>query len=217
MPLHHHEDAWTIAERYIGTIENLCEETHIAGSLRRKAIRTTDIDLVVMPTRTDYLWSELDHQVDLGIIQKGDKWGNLFRNFIYNGVKVELYTCDPDNRGYKLWLRTGPGDAGKFLMSKLKQHESTVRFAGGYAWHVTYDSLHRNYDRYTGYAKLARLKVPDERAFFHLIGLHYIPPAARHNISYGTLNRSVDNPPVSVLKKNYYIEQPEDPKQPRLF
>lgn len=216
MPLTPRLIAETKALEYLELITDVSQETHIVGSIRRLDSVVKDIDLVVLPKDIHQLWQRLDEQVASGIIQRDDKWGLSNRSFTYKGMPVELYTCDEHNRGYKLWLRTGPGDTGKFLMTKLSQHKSIVRYNGGYAWHVDYDETNPAFDRSLGYAKIAKLIVKDEWSFFGLIGLDYIAPPARNPISYGRLNRTVENPSVRTLQAHYYAE-PSNPFQKSLF
>lgn len=212
-----HLEAKTIANHYIETIADVAEQSHIVGSLRRGMPIIKDIDLVVLPKTYNQLWARLDKQVRLGIIQRGDKWGNLYRNFTYHGCNIELYTCNPNNLGYILWMRTGPEKPSKYIMSYLIKHKSIVRFHEGSAWHVSYDKNHPNFVEKIGYAKLAELSVPNEWDFFELLGLRYIDPESRNLISYGSLNRAVNNPAVDVLKQKYYIDQVKAVSQPRLF
>lgn len=216
--LYNRHYAENIAIEYITTIQDVAQESHICGSIRRLEQRVKDIDLVILPRNIHDLWARLDTQVAQGIIKRGDKWGKTYRNFKYKNLQIELYTCDEHNRAYIQWLRTGPGKLNTYVMTQLKRHQSSVRFQGGYAWHVTYDNTHPNFDTALGYAKLAKLKTENEYELFQLIGLPYVAPAARSEISYGRLNRIVNNPSDKALQAAFYIEKINtQPKQQKLF
>lgn len=88
-------EAEAIARNYIETIDDVAQEAHIVGSIRRLKPTTKDIDLVVLPKSYNELWARLDKQAQDGIIQKGDSWGKTYRNFTYNAANIELYTCTP--------------------------------------------------------------------------------------------------------------------------
>lgn len=210
-------EAEAIARNYIETIDDVAQEAHIVGSIRRLKPTTKDIDLVVLPKSYNELWARLDKQAQDGIIQKGDSWGKTYRNFTYNAANIELYTCTPQNRGYILWLRTGSADLTQYTMTKLKQHQSIVRFQAGSAWHVDYNTAHPNYEEKFGYAKLAQLKVHNEWGFFDLIGLPFINPPGRNKIAFGSLHRTVNNPSVEILKAKFYIQQNKPIKQLSMF
>ena len=217
MPLTNRLHAEQIALAYIETIIDLCVEAHIVGSIRRLKSLVKDIDLVILPEDIHALWQRLDQQVTQGIIEKGHSWGISHRSLTFKNINIEIFTADENNRGYKLWLRTGPAEPSHYVMIQLSKHKSTVRFQGGYAWHVDYDETNPAFDRNLGYAKIAKLKVSNEWQLFRLIGLSYIAPPARNEITYGRLNRSVDNPPAEALKP-YYIEKPvNQPRQLKMF
>ena len=207
------------ARQFITTIQDVCQEIHICGSIRRLDSRVKDIDLVIMTEDSHSLWQHLDEQANLGIIERGDRWGLSHRSLIFKGTPIEIYTCDQYNKGYIFWLRTGPAAASHYVMSQLVKHQSSVRFQAGYAWHVAYDDTNPAYDKKLGYAKLAKLKTDSEWEFFGLIGLQYIAPPARNEISYGQLHRTVTNPTPKILELVYYIEPPSEklPKQQKLF
>lgn len=209
--------AETIANDFLLELTSIINRYLIVGSIRRKDTRVTDIDLVIIAKSNAQLWQLINHQAELGIIEKGSKWGKIHRSLTYKNLNIEIYTATPDNYGYITWLRTGPAKSTQFVMTKLSKHKSTVRFSGGAAWHVDYNTLHPNYDSKLGYAKLAQLRVESEGAFFQLIGLPYIEPMNRNNISYGTLNRTVNNPPLQVLQQKFYTHEHKPIKQLSMF
>ncbi len=205
--------AETIANEFLLELTSVIYRYLIVGSIRRRDTRVTDIDLVIIPKSYSEFWALINHLLELSTIEKGAKWGNKHRSLTYKNLNIEIYTATPENYGYITWLRTGPAESTQFIMTKLSKHKSSVRFSGGSAWHVDYNSLHPNYDSKLGYAKLAQLRVESEGAFFQLIGLPYIEPTQRNNISYGTLNRAVKNPPLQVLQQKFYIEETKPIKQ----
>lgn len=197
-------------------------ETHILGSIRRGRDLVKDVEVIFLcPTPTDkaQLWARLDTLVNQRRLHKNPdnpKWGDTYRSALFHDVTFDLFTADTHNYGYIMWLRTGPGDLNHWTMTQLAKHKSAVRVQGGHVWHVSYQLNHPDFDFKLGYAKLNKLRVPDEWTFFTLLGLPYVDPAHRTKITYGRLNRGVNTPNTATLK-TYYVREQNAPQQKRLF
>ncbi|MGJ3241137.1 MAG: hypothetical protein ACFE0Q_20675 [Anaerolineae bacterium] len=192
----------------------------VAGSIRRQKPVVGDIELVVMPRDPHHFLARLDNLIDQGIASRKlysdgrTRWGDRYRGITYRGCTIELFLCDHNNRGYIEWLRTGPGMANTYVMSRMSACRSHVRFAGGYAWLVSYDAKHANYDRNAGYAKLGKLIVPDESFLFYLLGMSPVPPRLRSEVVYRQhLENWVHVPSMEALEPLIIPE----PTQRRLF
>jgi hypothetical protein len=170
------ELAQAIGQLFVDWIAPHCEWVRVAGSVRRGCEEVKDIEIVVTPKAT--LMSFLDQAVERGEISKAlygqqqrPRWGSKYRGLMFSGARIELFTCDDDNRGWIYYLRTGPGDLNKQLMGKIK-HQSPYRLDGGYIWYGT-----------------QRLSVPTEDAFFAILGIDPIEPgnrsAEQYRIAFG--------------------------------
>lgn len=214
-------EARQIAWDFIDYIRNVCVFANEAGSIRRLAPTVSDIDIVCQPTSLAALWNRIERMEENGTIRPAiypdgkKRWGDTMRGFRYMGMRIELHTCDANNRGYIYWLRTGGGEKNQFVMSQLIKHQSAVRFSEGYAWHVSYDPEHPRYNRGNYYAKLAKLNIPDEQSFYKLLGMPYIAPQNRSEITYRRyLARGVNCPPAEALMLHY---ADESERQGKLF
>jgi hypothetical protein len=172
------EDALPIANTLIEMLAPACVWIEVAGSLRRGRPDVGDIELVALPSGDpasldNPLLRLLNRLVDERTITKatyGEKrmtrWGQKLRGFLYDGVLVELSLVDLWNRGRIFWLRTGPdndreGRANTYLQTAIKRR-SGLDSRDGYLWH-----------------KDQKLYVPDESAYFRLLGMPWIPPEER--------------------------------------
>jgi DNA polymerase/3'-5' exonuclease PolX len=203
---------------YIHGVSHFAE---VAGSVRRLKPSVSDIDIVIQPHNTAAIWNRIDVMLDNGTVRKaiyGDgktRWGETYRGCLFMGMKVEIHLCTPENRGYIYWLYTGDGDKNQYVMRKLIEHQSLIRFHDGSAWHVSYDKNHPKFNVGFGYAKLARLAVPDEQTFYTLIGMPFIAPHNRSEITYRRyLERAINVPPLEAIQLRYAEEAQ---KQGRLF
>ncbi len=125
--------ALDLAEKIKAALSPACERIEIAGSIRRHKHTVGDIEIVAIPkfvpdmeaqlslfddppklvSALDMLLERLTR--DKPNFRRGNKNGNAMKNFLLdndNGeaiIPVELYLCSPENWGYILALRTGPG------------------------------------------------------------------------------------------------------------
>jgi hypothetical protein len=204
-------DASAVASDFLEYIRDVSAYACIAGSIRRKKETVGDIEIVVEPTTKAALWNRLDVMVNMGTIDKAlygekqaERWGDTHRGVAFMKAKVEIYTCDADNRGYITWLRTGSADKNQYVVTRMKQQKYPVRFADGYAWHVSYDRKHPMFDVETGYAKLNKLRVPDEVTIYHLLGMPMMPVTQREEQHYAfCLDKGMRAPSEFDLKQIY--------------
>jgi DNA polymerase/3'-5' exonuclease PolX len=209
-------EARQITRDFMQYIGNVSYEASEAGSVRRLSPTVGDIDIVVRPHSLASLWNRIDRMLENGTIRQaiyGDgkkRWGDTSRGIYFMGMRLELTTADSDNWGYKLWLQTGKGDKNNFFMSQLIKFNSTVRFQDGYGWHVSYDKAHPRFNTGLGYAKLAKLSIPDEQTLYTLVGMPFIAPQNRVENTYRRyISKAVNNPPAEAIQLRYANEQPE--------
>lgn len=203
-------------ERLAGLLEYQC----IAGSIRRGKPMVGDAEVVIEPKNLSAVWNRVEGLLNQGIISQADygagavRWGKTYRGLLYRGVKIELFVCDENNRGYVTWLRTGASQKNTYVMTRLKEHQSAVRMHGGYVWHVSYQKSVTGYSKDLGYAKLGKLIVPDEYTLYWLLGMDVVEPRLREELAYrSALERWVNTPSGDLLEALYVSE----PKQMSLF
>jgi len=152
-------------------IEPHAEKISIAGSLRRGKQKVKDVELVVIPD--DNLLHMMNIWAKKGTIQKAPygkngthRWGSKYRGFIHQGVRFEMFTATPDTWGYILWLRTGPADAGHYVMGHMKRYNAPYRFDNGACW--------------LSEKATQQVSVPEEATLFELLGINeWVSPQNR--------------------------------------
>jgi hypothetical protein len=163
-------EARPVAEALLALIRPHLAWGEIAGSLRRGKAEVGDVEIVA--TALPSYLTFMDSLVQQGMITKalyGEKkmtrWGGKYRGLIFQNMKIEIFLCDDWNRGYLLWLRTGPGNpadnANAYLVTKIK-HGAPFHVKDGYV-----------------YQGDERLKIATEQDWFALCGLPYIEPKDR--------------------------------------
>lgn len=184
------EVAALAAKRLLGMLRGTFERAEIAGSVRREASQVKDVEIVIIPKAG--MLARLDEMLTQGHITKADygggktRWGDQYRGLVYEGVKIEIFATDPDGWGYQLWLRTGPGDAGRAFMSALNAR-SNYRAIDGHIWH-SIKGWRREGEKWEASDRVM-MSLPEERDFFGLIGLPVVPPALRSAATYQALWR----------------------------
>jgi hypothetical protein len=202
-------------------LENVCQWSCVAGSVRREKAMVGDIEIVILPNASSAVLNRLDVLLNMGVVKQalyGDKqqvrWGQTYRGMVYQSMLVEVFLCDMHNRGYQQWLRTGGRNKNTYVMSRLKDCKSPVRFSGGYGWHVSYESKHPDFNFELGYARLGKLHIPDEFTLYHLLGMKPIMPQYRDTNAYRvSLEPWVYCPDADELVAMYVPEL----KQKRMF
>lgn len=208
---------------FIELIAPLCTSVLICGSVRRGRPDPKDVEIVALPHHPPSFLNRIDALEQADTIRKynygnGFRWGAKYRGFIYGGVRLELFIADQHNLGFKQWLRTGPGKANTYVMSRLIKHQSIIRFHDGYGWHVTYDETHTKFDKKQGYAKIGKIDCADEGVVFKLFGFPaVIQPANRSVITYRRyLERGINTPAPKYLEA-FYVNLDDEPRQLTMF
>lgn len=182
---------------------DLYQQWEIAGSVRRKCEDVADIEHVIVPrvafvkvgmglfdtpVEKSLIWHRLDELLADGQITKkiygneGFKWGERQRGLMFQGIAHEMYTAAPESFGVQLAIRTGPWEFSRNMVTRL--HDYSRRAHEGYVWECEKcvcdkkDKLCKACDG-TGLVKLEKIIVRDERHYFDLCGLSWIPPERR--------------------------------------
>lgn len=171
--------AESIANEFVGLIEGAADEVIVAGSIRRKKPMVGDVEIVAVVSnfanfraRMDVLLMEGHVKQALYGLKRQTRWKERYFGCRFGGMLVEVFVADKNNRGFQLWLRTGPGDANMQMMGILKQGFSPLRFKDGYGWLVNYTEP-RSPDNYE---RVGKLHLPDEAAVFKAMNM-ILPPA----------------------------------------
>ena len=184
--------ATPIAEKVMETLSPACERIEIAGSIRRQKPTIGDIEIVAIPrlcpdleaqpslfgdppkmvSALDLLLDNLVRHKDH--FRRGDKNGPLFKNFLVefnrdgSEIGLDLFLTTPEQWGYILALRTGPGDFNQAWVTQKSKGgllPDEYNFSGGW--------LH-----FRGH----RIPTPEETDVFNLLGTgKLIPPEQRDN------------------------------------
>lgn len=184
-------DARRVIEDLVDVLRPVCERVEIAGSVRRGRPEVHDAEVVIIPTPdllplTDDLIQYGRAQYALYGETRTKRWGQNYRGLIFQGMKCELFITNEDSWGYQFWLRTGPGDANRFIMNwlGLKHLHAPIRFQGGSGWYS------RNW-QHNGKAWVAddrqRLRIASEEDLFAVLGMPFIPPSERTEMMYKKL------------------------------
>jgi DNA polymerase/3'-5' exonuclease PolX len=181
--------ALSLAEKIKTALEPGCDRIKIAGSIRRRSATVGDIEIVAIPklcpdlaaqlslfgeppkmvSALDMLLENLAREKDN--FRRGDKNGDLYKNFLIkideDGTEIglDLFLTTPEQWGYILALRTGPGDFNKAWVtprSKGGLLPGEYRFEGGWLWRMG-----------------QRVDTPNEAEFLYLILGDEIPPEDR--------------------------------------
>lgn len=140
-----YEDAYCIASVFCDLIQDVCQETLIAGSVRRKKETVGDIDIVLLPifdqARTNLLgevesanttYSRLEVRFNEMLragylqIQPGFKMGERYREYsihdrYHQSMKLEMHIANNDNFGYISALRTGSEEFMHALVKRISK------------------------------------------------------------------------------------------------
>lgn len=171
------EDAQYIAVKAVALLQVHCQRIEVAGSIRRQADYVGDIELVAIPESE--LLPFLDQLLSDGVIAQArygesqtTRWGKKMRGFLLSEhpeIKIELYLAEPDTWGYIYWLRTGPGDGNRFVVTQVK-NQAKFHVRKGAVWYTD-----------------QQISVPDETRWFSLLGLKLLEPERRTEHLYRRL------------------------------
>jgi DNA polymerase (family 10) len=185
-----------LAEKIKAAISPACERIEIAGSIRRRKATVGDIEIVAIPklcpdleaqlslfgeppkmvSALDLLLNNLVREKDN--FRRGEKDGVLYKNFLVqfdddgSEIGLDLFLTTPDQWGYILALRTGPGDFNKAWVTQKSKGgilPDEYHFEGG--WLIGPDGI--------------RIPTPEETDIFCLLGDgQVIAPENRDNWRY---------------------------------
>lgn len=173
--------ARALVDEFLALLAGASPRIEVAGSLRRLedagAEREDMHDVELVAEESPGIMARLDRLLIEGRIKKAPyidkndrmsyRWGPRYRGVSYPdhaGLRIELFLSHPDDWGYQLWLRTGPGDANKYIMEYLQR--TPLSFRGASGWY-RFDNGE------------ARLQILNEEVMFGLLGLPYCPPGQR--------------------------------------
>lgn len=150
-----------------------CVRCEVAGSVRRHAPSTNNIELVCIPrantmqtlfgdaeTVRDPRW--IKAAKGIGRLLKGSLSTGHYIQFDRDGIQVDLFLATPENFGLIFAMRTGPAQYSHHVLAS-----NWVR--RGY----------RSVDGQLIRHGHQRVPVPDEQTLFSLIGLPYQEPQKR--------------------------------------
>jgi hypothetical protein len=160
----------------------------IGGSIRRGKSEVKDAEIIVEPT-ADFCYVT-DRLLAAGTWRKaeyttGNRWGEKYRGLEVNGMKVELFCATPENWGYILWLRTGPGEANMLAMKHMAA-KTGIRAIGGYIWGADdWYAVRKTGNKIEWRSETKqRLNVAMEIDMFALLGIRMLPPGERDEVAY---------------------------------
>jgi len=189
-------EARAIITELVEILRPACERIEIAGSVRRGKLEVKDAEVVIIPTPellplTDTLIEYGKAQYALYGDKKTKRWGTAYRGLLFRDIKCELFMTTAESWGYQYWLRTGPGDANTYIMKwlGLPHVKAPVRFQEGYGWH----SVNWAYDGKKWVAPdRRRLRIASEEDLFAVLGMPFIPPNERTEMTYKRLTNVRD-------------------------
>lgn len=187
-----------LVHRVMNMFEPSCSAIHVAGSVRRRKTEVGDIEFVIIPSNdTISLLTTLLNRGDVVKAQLqgagGFRWsGKVYRFSLADeqSAAIEFYMTDANSFGYQYWLRTGPSDANTFVMGELIKRSAPIRFQDGEAFWAKQGNWKKVQTsqglRWSGDG-MVKLKVPDEKVMFALLGIDYMQPSARTRFAYERL------------------------------
>jgi hypothetical protein len=189
----------------------------IAGSIRRGKADVKDGELVAIAAPG--LLPFFDHLVEVGVIAKAHygangttRWGAKYRGLVWRGLRVEIFLTNEHSWGYQYWLRTGPGDANQFIMTRLVQTHAPFRFIEGVCWYAPNGwTWNAKRDRWEA-SERQQVSLPEEAHLFALLGLPEIRPDFRTEQVYRnqmlTATHRWGNPANHLIIMDEMVSQP---------
>lgn len=179
-------EASEIAEDLVALLLPSCERLEVCGSIRRQAPTVGDIDIVAIPRgepiedmfgETSALADVLSHTLNelcgQQVIRQARRadgavqgWGPRLKHAVYQGLKVQVQSVDPECLGMWMVVRTGPEQFSKWIV--------TARSAGG----GRPPGIEVR-DGFRLYRHGGLVTNPDEQSVFDTYGLAYIPATDR--------------------------------------
>lgn len=177
-------EAMIHAQALITAVSGACVRIEVAGSLRREKPEVGDIELVAIPrveriavvdgpslfapppgaepkmSYVNRLWEKLDQLV---APDQFAKRGEKYRQFMWRGMQVDLFTAEKGNWGWIYLIRTGSAEFSKHIAQQLNQY--------GYTSKEGWVGLK--------HGPFRPIPTPDESEIFSLAHVAAIPPKER--------------------------------------
>ena len=147
-----------IALQQIRILRPFCLEIYIAGSIRREKPEVKDIELVAVPLKT---WSLESHFKNSNYYL--NKNGTKYKQYVTEGINVDLFICNRDNFGLIYLIRTGSADFSKRMLARWKQVSGGGYSKDGY--------LHNRYE--------LKIATFTEQEVFKCLEMDFIEPKDR--------------------------------------
>lgn len=165
-----------LAESVCHQLMPYCEKIKICGSIRRRKVEVSDIDIVVLPKLEpikDLFGMVSGHQRHPKFVEtinqwhkiKGDAATGKYTQRLYQGYKLEIAIAHPDNFGVLVLIRTGNADFSHLIMKIVNQR----------GFHQTEGFLYKD---------TRLIPVPEEMVYFQTLGIEYIQPENRDGNAY---------------------------------
>lgn len=109
----HNLEAKIIATHLMNILKPYCKRIEIAGSIRREKELVNDIEIVLIPENANKLFTVLGNELmkaNHTLKPEYRKNGNKYKQFMYDGAKVDLFTATEINWGYIFAIRTGSAE-----------------------------------------------------------------------------------------------------------
>lgn len=202
------------AQKVEDALRTACTMITVGGSIRRGESFVKDAEIIALPKDTTEFLGRLDGMVARGEAAKATydagkaRWGERYRGLMINGVKVEVFIADPDNWGYILWLRTGPGPSNHEVMKFLGARKWPVRLMKSYAWLVDYSDDEPQ--------PLQKLRVATETDLYALLGIDYLGIRERELPNYRRALHYAKAPSMQLIER-LRVDAPKVPTQQTLF
>lgn len=171
------DEAFTLAKKVAAELRPVVVRSKAVGSLRRRKPHVSDIEFVVEPKMVPSdLFGNKTPRVEpvrkvlqeIGTwIKGGERYMAVTDLYGADGVRLDVFLVSPPAQwGSQVAIRTGPADLGKHCMVKLK--ENGMRHTDGHVEKVGGELV----------------PTPDEKDFFRLAGVKYVPPARRDSLAW---------------------------------
>lgn len=148
-----------LADDFKKQIQPYCSRVEVAGSVRREKPDPRDIEICAIPQDLFGLKKIMDLQYYI----KG-RFPSLYSQITFQGEKIDIFWCRPENWGNIFLIRTGPWEFSKKIMGTRARIRG-LQHEGGYLWRGN-----------------KRLCCLEEKDVFKLLGLPYIEPKKRGGV-----------------------------------
>lgn len=109
--------AKSIAAELIKTLSPYCNRIEIAGSIRRNKPEVKDIELVVIPSK----YHLEKYFIDNKKLYSFNKNGGKYKQFVYQGINIDLFISNVGNFGLIYLIRTGSAEFSQRMLARWKQ------------------------------------------------------------------------------------------------